>query len=78
MPRRLLAYAALAVSAVSAAALVAISPAAQAADPLDYVALGDSYSAASGVLPPDPAAPCCACAPAGTTRTCSRRRRARG
>ena len=24
--------------------------------PLDYVALGDSYSAASGVLPPDPAA----------------------
>ena len=58
MPRRLLASAAaLAVSAATAAALVAISPAAQAADPLDYVALGDSYSAASGVLPPDPAAP---------------------
>jgi lysophospholipase L1-like esterase len=27
------------------------------AGPLAYVALGDSYSAASGVLPPDPAAP---------------------
>jgi lysophospholipase L1-like esterase len=26
----------------------------QAAEPLDYVALGDSYSAASGVLPSDP------------------------
>ena len=25
--------------------------------PLDYVAMGDSYSAASGVLPPDPTAP---------------------
>jgi lysophospholipase L1-like esterase len=25
--------------------------------PLDYVAMGDSYSAASGVLPPDPSAP---------------------
>ena len=25
--------------------------------PLRYVALGDSYSAASGVLPPDPAPP---------------------
>jgi len=30
---------------------------AQATGPLRYVALGDSYSAASGVLPPDPAAP---------------------
>lgn len=28
-----------------------------AKSPLRYVALGDSYSAASGVLPPDPAAP---------------------
>jgi len=36
-------------------------PAARAADVLDYVALGDSYSAASGVLPPDPSAsPLCA------------------
>ncbi len=32
------------------------SQAAQAA-PLNYVALGDSYSAASGVVPPDPTAP---------------------
>jgi lysophospholipase L1-like esterase len=47
--------------AVAVAALLAIvlaAPAAQAAvSPLRYVALGDSYSAASGVLPPDPAAP---------------------
>jgi len=54
MPRRLLASAA---AVVSAAALVAVAPAALADDPLDYVALGDSYSAASGVLPADPAAP---------------------
>ena len=33
------------------------APASQAGTPLRYVALGDSYSAASGVLPPDPAAP---------------------
>jgi lysophospholipase L1-like esterase len=43
------------VAAVLALALCA--QAAQAASPLRYVALGDSYSAASGVLPPDPAAP---------------------
>jgi lysophospholipase L1-like esterase len=47
--------------AVTIAALLAIvlaAPAAQATvSPLRYVALGDSYSAASGVLPPDPAAP---------------------
>jgi lysophospholipase L1-like esterase len=54
MPRRLLASA---TALVCAAVLVTLSPAAEAADPLDYVALGDSYSAASGVLPPDPAAP---------------------
>jgi lysophospholipase L1-like esterase len=36
------------------------APSASAAGPLRYVALGDSYSAASGVLPPDPsAAPQC-------------------
>ena len=41
-----------------AAAATAGAPAAQAATPpLRYVALGDSYSAASGVLPPDPSAP---------------------
>ena len=33
------------------------APAASASGPIRYVALGDSYSAASGVLPPDPAAP---------------------
>jgi lysophospholipase L1-like esterase len=54
MPRRLLAS----VAAVTAAlGLVTGSPLAQAEEQLDYVALGDSYSAASGVLPPDPAAP---------------------
>ncbi|MDQ3788025.1 MAG: SGNH/GDSL hydrolase family protein [Actinomycetota bacterium] len=55
MPRRLLAAATAAVAALS---LVTTSSSAQAdAGPLDYVALGDSYSAASGVLPPDPTAP---------------------
>jgi hypothetical protein len=40
------------------AALLAFALAAQAAaSPLRYVALGDSYSAASGVLPPDLSAP---------------------
>lgn len=43
------------ICAVVAIAAVA-SQAAQAA-PLNYVALGDSYSAASGVQPPDPSAP---------------------
>jgi lysophospholipase L1-like esterase len=36
---------------------VASAPTSQAAGALRYVALGDSYSAASGVLPPDPTAP---------------------
>jgi len=46
------------VVAVLAAAICALVLVAQAsAAPLRYVALGDSYSAASGVLPPDPAAP---------------------
>lgn len=39
------------------AALVLAAPASPAASPLRYVALGDSYSAASGVLPPDLSAP---------------------
>ena len=44
--------------AIFVAALLALSLAAQAAaSPLRYVALGDSYSAASGVLPPDLTAP---------------------
>src|SRR5215218_8969595 len=33
------------------------APASEAGTPLRYVALGDSYSAASGLLPPDPTAP---------------------
>ena len=50
----------LATTAVTLAAL-AIAPVAHAADPLDYVALGDSYSAGSGVLPLDlSASPLCA------------------
>jgi GDSL-like Lipase/Acylhydrolase family len=40
-------------------ALLLLAPAAQAATGLRYVALGDSYSAASGVLPPDLSAPQC-------------------
>jgi hypothetical protein len=39
-------------------ALALVVPVGRAsASPLQYVALGDSYSAASGVLPPDPLAP---------------------
>src|SRR4051812_7476729 len=52
--RRLLLAVACAIAALAGGA----TQAAQAAQaPLAYVALGDSYSAASGVLPPDPAAP---------------------
>jgi lysophospholipase L1-like esterase len=54
MPRRLLAAAA---AAIAALLFVTTSSVAQADGPLDYVALGDSYSAASGVLPPDAGAP---------------------
>ena len=49
----------LATTVLAAAAVVTgvvVAPAASAGEPLDYVALGDSYSAASGVLPPDPTA----------------------
>lgn len=44
------------------AAVAAATPSQAAPDPvhLRYVALGDSYSAASGVLPPDPSSPLCA------------------
>ncbi len=52
MPRRLLAAAAAAVAAFSL-----VTTPAQADEPLSYVALGDSYSAASGVLPIDLGAP---------------------
>jgi lysophospholipase L1-like esterase len=49
--------------AAAAAALALATPAASRAGStpaLRYVALGDSYSAASGVLPPDPSSPLCA------------------
>ncbi|WP_425840709.1 SGNH/GDSL hydrolase family protein [Streptomyces fractus] len=51
-----------ALAATTGAALVTLSaPAHAAPGPLSYVALGDSYSAASGVLPLDPkASPLCA------------------
>jgi hypothetical protein len=42
------------------AAVAASTPSQAAPGPLRYVALGDSYSAASGVLPPDPTSPLCA------------------
>ena len=48
----------LAASFLAALVVVLIgAPSSQAAEPIRYVALGDSYSAASGVLPPDPEAP---------------------
>ncbi len=37
--------------------MVVVAPPSQAGGPVRYVALGDSYSAASGVLPPDLTAP---------------------
>jgi hypothetical protein len=45
----------------AAAPTTATTPAtaASATGPLRYAALGDSYSAASGVLPPDPTSPSC-------------------
>ncbi|GAA2203620.1 SGNH/GDSL hydrolase family protein [Streptomyces bangladeshensis] len=46
-------------AAVGALALGLTTVPAQAATPLDYAALGDSYSAASGVLPVDLTSPLC-------------------
>lgn len=46
---------------VTATALVGVTAPAGAEDPLDYVALGDSFSAGSGILPLDPTiTPMCA------------------
>jgi len=53
--RRIAIATACAISAV--AAVGGATPAGAATSPLAYVALGDSYSAASGVLPPDLTAP---------------------
>ena len=44
-------------SLAALASIVVVAPTSQAATPLRYVALGDSYSAASGVLPLDLFAP---------------------
>ena len=60
MRRRTLAsLLACAATLVAMAGVVASTPSQAAPGPLRYVALGDSYSAASGVLPPDPASPLC-------------------
>jgi lysophospholipase L1-like esterase len=59
MPRRTLASLA-AGTAVLASVIAATTPSQASTSPLRYVALGDSYSAASGVLPPDPSSPFCA------------------
>jgi len=47
----------LAAAAAATSLVAAVVPSSVASTPLRYVALGDSYSAASGVLPPDPTAP---------------------
>jgi hypothetical protein len=47
-------------AAATVATVVASTPSQAAPGRLRYVALGDSYSAASGVLPPDPSSPLCA------------------
>ncbi len=47
-------------AAALASVLAATTPSHASAGPLRYVALGDSYSAGSGVLPPDPSSPLCA------------------
>jgi GDSL-like Lipase/Acylhydrolase family len=53
-------FAALSSVAAALTAVVAVhAPTEAAKGPLRYVALGDSYSAASGVLPPDPTSPLC-------------------
>ena len=57
MPRRAPLAAVLAALLVTAASPVAGGEVAQQERPLRYVAMGDSYSAASGVLPLDPTAP---------------------
>ncbi len=54
----------LAACALSALAFALVAPASQAAaapatQPVRYVAMGDSYSSASGVLPPDPTGVSC-------------------
>jgi lysophospholipase L1-like esterase len=52
--------ASLVAAAAAVTTVVAVATPSQARGALRYVALGDSYSAASGVLPPDPTSPFCA------------------
>jgi lysophospholipase L1-like esterase len=59
MHRRTLASLAAGTAALTSV-LAATTASHAATSPLRYVALGDSYSAASGVLPPDPTSPFCA------------------
>jgi hypothetical protein len=59
MHRRALVSALAAAAAAAITVVVATTPSQAAKGPLRYVALGDSYSAASGVLPPDPSSPLC-------------------
>jgi hypothetical protein len=47
----------LAATAAATSLVATAAPSSLATTPLRYVAMGDSYSAASGVLPPDPTAP---------------------
>src|SRR3954451_12000648 len=60
MHRRALVSALAATAAAVTTVVAATTPSQAAKGPLRYVALGDSYSAASGVLPPDPSSPLCA------------------
>lgn len=58
MPRRLFTTVAVTIAALSVVTPPSFASAeTMTAETLDYVAIGDSYSAASGVLPPDPSAP---------------------
>lgn len=60
MTRRTLASLVAGTATLLAVAGSATWPSQASTSPLRYVALGDSYSAASGVLPPDPSSPFCA------------------
>jgi lysophospholipase L1-like esterase len=55
--RRLIATLLATTAAVAASVAGVAAPSGAITAPLRYVALGDSYSAASGVVPPDPTAP---------------------
>lgn len=55
--RRRLVASAVALVTSAGAVLTGAAPSSAGIARIDYVALGDSYSAASGVLPPDPEAP---------------------